>query len=108
MFFSSVHNQFRFKKGIGCTHAIFTVRKIVDQLVSSGNTANVCAVDLSIKAFWTIHKINEKEYSRINCAINRDLISECVEWNDCWCAEFGINFGVCQAPFCHHFLLLYI
>ena len=43
--FSSADNQFGFKKGLGCTHAIFTLRKIVDQLVSSGNTANLCAIE---------------------------------------------------------------
>jgi len=33
-----------------CNHAIYTVRKIVDKLVSNGYTANLCTIDLS-KAF---------------------------------------------------------
>jgi len=32
-FLSSKANQFGFKKGIGCNHAIYTVRKIVDRLI---------------------------------------------------------------------------
>ena len=41
-------NQFGFKKGVGCTHAIYTVHKIVES--KGGNTVNLCAIDLS-KAF---------------------------------------------------------
>ena len=38
------------KKRIGCSHAIFTVRNVIDNFVSNGSTVNVCALDLS-KAF---------------------------------------------------------
>jgi len=43
-------NQFGFKKGVGCRHAIYTVRCVVDRLTSGGSTANLCAINLS-KAF---------------------------------------------------------
>jgi len=43
-------NQFGFRKGVGCSHAIYTVRNIVDQCVSRGSSVNLCAIDLS-KAF---------------------------------------------------------
>ena len=43
-------NQFGFKKGIGCDHAIYSCRNIVDHFVNSGSTVNICALDLS-KAF---------------------------------------------------------
>ena len=46
----SENNQFGFKKGVGCSHAIYTARTIVDRWVSQGFTANLCAIDLS-KAF---------------------------------------------------------
>jgi len=42
-FFASADNQFGFKKGVGCNHAIYTVRKIVNKLVSNGYTANSTA-----------------------------------------------------------------
>jgi len=41
-----------FKKGVGCSHAIQTVRNIVNQYIKAGYTANLCAVDLS-KVFDT-------------------------------------------------------
>jgi len=33
-------NQFGFKKGIGCTHAIYSCRNIVDHFVNSGSTVH--------------------------------------------------------------------
>ena len=43
-------NQFEFKKGASCRHAIHSVRKFIDRHVVAGSTVNLCAVDLS-KAF---------------------------------------------------------
>jgi len=43
-------NQFGFKKGFSCGHAIYSVRKVVEKYVSGGSTVNVCLLDLS-KAF---------------------------------------------------------
>jgi len=39
-----------YSKNIGCSHAIFTVRNVIENFVSNGSTVNVCALDLS-KAF---------------------------------------------------------
>jgi len=44
-----------FKKGVGCFHAIQTVRNVVDQYIKAGYTANLCAIDLS-KAFDKINR----------------------------------------------------
>ena len=49
-YLSTDSKQFGFKKGVGCNHAIYTVRRIVERLINGGNTANLCAIDLS-KAF---------------------------------------------------------
>ena len=46
----SADNQSGFKKGIGCNHAINTVRNIVNSITTGGNTANLCAINLT-KAF---------------------------------------------------------
>ena len=43
-------DQFGFKKGVGCTQAIYACRNIVNHFVQSDNTINKCALDLS-KAF---------------------------------------------------------
>ena len=49
-FLTSSPNQFGFKKGSSCGHAIYSVRKVVDYYVKGGSTVNVCLLDLS-KAF---------------------------------------------------------
>ena len=43
-------NQFGFRKGSVCDHAIYSVRKVVEHFVAGGSTVNVCLFDLS-KAF---------------------------------------------------------
>ena len=47
---NAADTQFGFKKGLGCNHAIFSVRTIVELFVRKGSTINLCAIDLS-KAF---------------------------------------------------------
>jgi len=42
----SENSQFGFKKGVSCSHAIYTIRNIVDRRVSQGFAANLCAIDL--------------------------------------------------------------
>jgi hypothetical protein len=49
-FFITSDNQFGFKKGSGCSHAIYTLRSVVDHYNSRGTTVNLCALDLT-KAF---------------------------------------------------------
>ena len=44
------HNQVDFKKGLRCSHAIYSVRSAIGGYVAGGLTDNVCALDLS-KAF---------------------------------------------------------
>jgi len=43
-------NQFGFKKGLSCNHAVYSTRRIVESIIKGGNTANLCSIDLS-KAF---------------------------------------------------------
>ena len=47
-------NQFGFKKHLGCSHAIYNVRNIVNRFVTAGSTVNLCAIDLS-KAFDNVN-----------------------------------------------------
>ena len=42
--------QFRFKKGTGCNHALYTVRSVVVHFTAAGSVVNLCALDMS-KAF---------------------------------------------------------
>ena len=42
--------QFGFKKGLGCSHALNTVRSIVQHYTAGNSTVNLCALDMA-KAF---------------------------------------------------------
>jgi hypothetical protein len=45
-FVSSV-SQFGFKSKLGCPHAIYTVRKVVDHYVNNNSTVNLCFLDMT-------------------------------------------------------------
>ena len=42
--------HFGFKKGIGCNHALYTVKSVVEHFTAAGSVVNLCAWDMS-KAF---------------------------------------------------------
>ena len=46
-FFISSANQFGFKTGVGCAHAIYSVRKVVDYFVTNNSTINLCFLDIA-------------------------------------------------------------
>ena len=50
--------QMGFKKGISCSHAIYSFRKVADHYTINGSTVNVCTLDLS-KAF---DKVNHSAF----------------------------------------------
>ena len=50
-FFHSNDNQFGFKPGTGCIHAIYTVRKLTEHYVKNGCTMNLCSIDRLSSAF---------------------------------------------------------
>ena len=105
-------NQFGFKKGIGCTHAIYSCRNIVDHFVNLGSTVNICALDLS-KAFDKVNhhalfiKLTRRHIAVKLLTILENLFSccySCIKWDNAWSTVFEINFGVRQgsvlSPFC--------
>ena len=49
-FFVFSDNQFGFKRGLSCSHAIYTVKSVVNEYTGSGSTVNLCALDVK-KAF---------------------------------------------------------
>ena len=46
-FLISSDNQFGFKTGVGCAHAVYSVRKTVDYFVSNNSTINLCFLDIA-------------------------------------------------------------
>jgi hypothetical protein len=104
LFFITADNQFGFKKGLSCSHAVFSVRNIIDRFVNGGSTVNLCAIDLS-KAFdkVNLHALYIKLMRR---HIPVELLETLEQWlNNCWtCVKwkavlscfFKINFGVRQ------------
>jgi len=62
--------QFGFKKGLGCSHALLTVRSIVYYFTNHGSNVNLCALDMS-KAF---DKVNH--YALFNKLMDRSIPRE--------------------------------
>jgi exonuclease III len=103
-YFSTEDNQFGFKKGLGCTHAIYTVQNIVNKFVKDGSTVNICALDLT-KAFdkTNHHALFIKLMKRY---IPVDLLDtleywlsnnwSCIKWFNTFSPAFKICLGVRQ------------
>ena len=100
----SSDKQFGFKKGQGCSHAVHTVRNIVDKFVNKGSTVNLCAIDVS-KAFDKVnhYALYTKLMKRNIPVLLLDLIinlfsgcSLCIKWQNIYSEYFGIEFGVRQ------------
>jgi len=45
VFFESLDSQFGFKKGMGCSHVVYSVKAVVDFYTNQGTTVNLCALE---------------------------------------------------------------
>ena len=97
-------NQFGFKKRHGCSHAIYTLRCVVDYYVSAGSTVNLCALDLT-KAFDKMnhHGLFIKLMDRCIPAQLLLLLENwfksavtCVKWGTAFSEFFPLSCGVRQ------------
>jgi len=43
--YTSSDNQFGFKKKIGCVHAIFSMRRVIERYIMNESTVNICALE---------------------------------------------------------------
>jgi hypothetical protein len=97
-------NQFGFKTGQGCDHAIYVARKVIESYVDGGGTAQLCALDVS-KAFdkVNLHGLFLKLMKRKAPRYLLDLLiywlpncSTCVKWKGVYSAQFGLSVGIRQ------------
>ena len=103
-FLGSADNQFGFRKGLSCSHAVYSTRRIVDTFIKNGNTANLCSIDLS-KAFDKVNhhglylKLMKRHIPIELLVVLENWLSSCdasVKWKEVWSACFEIDFGVRQ------------
>ena len=108
--FFTEENQFGFKKGVGCSHAIYCANYFASKLSDGGDTVNILALDIA-KAFPSVnrHALLIKLIKR-NCPVSFiDLIGEwlarsqsCVKWagsfSDKYFLRTGVNQGSVLAP----------
>ena len=111
-FLSTDDNQFGFKKGLGCSHAIYTVKRIVEQFAKGGNTTNLCSIDLS-KAFDKVNHhalfIKLMKMHTPVCLLELlefwlDINWSCIKWSNVYSSLFKINFGFRQGSVLSPFL----
>lgn len=97
-------SQFGFKKGLGCSHAIYSVKCVVNHYVSSGSTVNLCALDLK-KAFDKMNhcglyiKLMDRMLpNNLLCLIEYwyDLCITCVRWGNVFSEYVKLECGVRQ------------
>ena len=83
-FLNTCNSQFGYKKGLSCSHVVYSVRKTVEYFTMLNSTVNVCALDIS-KAF---DKINHtKLFTKM---MERNVPRSCILLLMCWYAKSTI------------------
>jgi len=97
-------NQFGFKKGHGCNHAIFTARNIIERLINDGSTINLCTLDVS-KAFDKVNhsalftKLMKRQIPLALLHVLENWLNNswtCVKWYSVYSRFIKIKCGVRQ------------
>ena len=116
-YFETSDNQFGFKKQLGCSHAIFNVRNVIEHYINQASTVNVCLLDLN-KAFdkmnhWALFtKLLQRKFPLplIDIFIlwfNSSLT--CIKWGSCYSNFFSLLTSVRQGGVLspHYFCYFY-
>jgi hypothetical protein len=97
-------NQFGFKKSVGCSHAIYTVRSVIDRFINTGSTVNLCAIDIS-KAFDRMNhhglfiKLMQRSLPSNLLSVFENWFNNCftsVKWGSVCSTSFKLNCGIRQ------------
>jgi len=102
--FKTRDNQFGFKHGLSTSHAIYTVRRVVDYYVSNSSTVSLCAIDVS-KAFDSMShhglflKLMYRQVPVRLLNILEDWFGKCetcVRWGSTFSDMFSLSRGIRQ------------
>ena len=96
--------QVGFKKKLGCNHALYMLRSVIEHYNANDTTVTICALDMS-KAFDKVNhsalfmKLIDRDVPFVFLNILMEWYSKCfasVKWNNCFSAKFSITCGVRQ------------
>jgi len=103
-FLNTEETQFGFKKGLGCSNAIFAMRTTIDYYVNRGSTVFTAALDISkaydcvnhYKLFTSLLKAGVPRWL-IDILVNwYSKLFVAVRWNECLSRYFKVGSGVRQ------------
>lgn len=117
VFLVTSDNQFGFKKSVGCSHAIYSVRCVIDRYINSGSTVNLCAIDIS-KAFDRMNhhglfiKLMQRSLPVQLLTVFENWFFKCftcVKWGSVYSSFYKLNCGIRQGGVLSpHFFAVYI
>jgi len=96
--------QFGFKKEVGCSQAIYSLRCVIDNYINSGSTVNLCALDLK-KAFDKVNhhglylKLMDRQIPNGLLSVLEywyNMCTTCVKWGNVYSCFFKLTCGVRQ------------
>ncbi len=109
-FLSTSDAQFGFKRNLSCSHAIYSVKQVVDYFVSGGSTVNICTLDIS-KAFDKVNftilftKLMNRNFPKSIIKVLFDWFNNsyiCVKWlgvcSSCFRLKSGVRQGGVLSP----------
>lgn len=103
-YFATEAAQFGFKRGLGCSHAIYAARRVIEFYVAGSSTANICALDVA-KAFPSVNhaalfsKLMRRQIPVCLLSVLENWYADCtscVKWDNLFSKFFPVETGVMQ------------